>query len=640
MKKLFAAIITLFATLAVFAQSVQPKGFLPDKARVNTPVNYVLDIVNADADVNIDALNAKVPQGLRYLGRSASTSMSFSTSPTMGVKREKRRTVTLTFAAEKEGSYTIGEWTLKIGDKEFKVPPSTLVVDNNAPVSQNYADDEYIDPIAAISSMGQSMQSLVFGNGGGRSAQRQRVQRKAPDLSKILSANIEINTANKDKKIYVGESVPCKIVLKIDRQLAQQEGLSLSSVALLPEKTNDFTAQITTQKPVLSEESNLQYVSVEYSAVITPNKVGTFPLSYAFNGEFAAQMRPQDAFLMDIFEMATMQRRALPFKINAEIKALKVEPLPQNAPATFTGAIGTFSIEKAVLNPSSTSVGEPSTFSYVIAGTGNFGRIEPAQIKSDENWKVYKPKSKFSDESDGAGYIGSKTFEYITVPLKADLESFIPFEFTFFNPEKGEYQTLKCPKVEASVAPAKSQTQAATIKDNSQTPKITKTGEFDIVPAKDASASSIALFARAEFWIFQAFIIIAVIAAIVLRRKSLKLKENPMLAKFVAEKKTAKEKLKKAELFAKEGNVMEFLKEGKESLQYALAASTAKEPLSVLEKDAQYILQRDSLSEFSQTVSLLFSGQDAVRYGEKSERDFDLPTLERSLKALCKELLR
>ena len=85
---------------------------------------------------------------------------------------------------------------------------------------------------------------------------------------------------------------------------------------------------------------------------------------------------------------------------------------------------------------------------------------------------------------------------------------------------------------------------------------------------------------------------------------------------------------------------MEFLKEGKESLQYALAASTAKEPLSVLEKDAQYILQRDSLSEFSQTVSLLFSGQDAVRYGEKSERDFDLPTLERSLKALCKELLR
>ena len=134
--------------------------------------------------------------------------------------------------------------------------------------------------------------------------------------------------------------------------------------------------------------------------------------------------------------------------------------------------------------------------------------------------------------------------------------------------------------------------------------------------------------------------IIAVIAAIVMRRKSLKLKENPMLAKFVSERKTAREKLKKAELFAKEGNVSGFLREGKEALQYALAAATAKEPLSVLEKDAQYILQRDCLSEFSQSVGILFSGADAIKYGEKSEADFDLPTLERSLKLLCKKLLR
>ncbi len=640
MKKIFATIFALFAALVLAAQSVQPKGFTPDKARPNSPVNYVLDIINADAVIDMDAVNAKVPQGLRYLGSSSSTSMSFSTSSVSGVKREKRRTMVLTFSAEKEGSYTIGEWALKIGDKEFKIPPSTLVVDNNAPAAQNYADDEFADPFAAFSSMGQSMQSLVFGNGAQRAAQRQRVERKAPDLSKILSASIEINSDNKDKKIYVGESVLCKIVLKIDRQLAQKEGISLSSVALLPEKTDDFTAQITTKKPVLSEESNLQYVCVEYSAVITPNKVGTFPLSYSFNGEFAVQMRAQDAFMMDIFEMASMQRRALPFKINAAVDALKVEPLPPNAPLTFTGAIGAFSIEKAALNPSSTSVGEPSTFSYVIAGTGNFGRIEPAQIKSDENWKVYKPKSKFSDESDGAGYIGSKTFEYITVPLKADLETFIPFEFTFFNPKKGQYQTLKCPKVEASVAPAKSQAQSAATQAAMQTPKIAKTGEFDIVSAKESGETSQALFARAEFWIFQVLVIIAVIAAIVMRRKSLKLKENPMLAKFVSERKTAREKLKKAELFAKEGNVSGFLREGKEALQYALAAATAKEPLSVLEKDAQYILQRDCLSEFSQCVGILFSGADAIRYGEKSEADFDLPTLERSLKLLCKKLLR
>lgn len=55
------------------------------------------------------------------------------------------------------------------------------------------------------------------------------------------------------------------------------------------------------------------------------------------------------------------------------------------------------------------------------------------------DWKTYKPKSSFTDESGNQGYIGVKTFEYTAVPKAADLPQAPRVAFNYFDPEAGKY---------------------------------------------------------------------------------------------------------------------------------------------------------------------------------------------------------
>src|SRR5207237_5080040 len=91
--------------------------------------------------------------------------------------------------------------------------------------------------------------------------------------------------------------------------------------------------------------------------------------------------------------------------------ALEVKPLPKNAPPSFSGAIGNFTMTTDA-KPKTVQVGDPITITSTISGRGNFDRVNAPVIEDERGWHKYPPSSKFKQD-DEVGRSGTKTFEMV-----------------------------------------------------------------------------------------------------------------------------------------------------------------------------------------------------------------------------------
>jgi hypothetical protein len=105
----------------------------------------------------------------------------------------------------------------------------------------------------------------------------------------------------------------------------------------------------------------------------------------------------------------------------------------------FRGGIGKFTLQNLRLSSDRALLGEPVTLSVDVIGEGNFARLQPPEIVSNEFWKVFPPKSTFSAKDD-YDFKGTKTIEYVIVPQQTG-EIVIPdIALTYFNPEIEHYE--------------------------------------------------------------------------------------------------------------------------------------------------------------------------------------------------------
>jgi hypothetical protein len=118
-----------------------------------------------------------------------------------------------------------------------------------------------------------------------------------------------------------------------------------------------------------------------------------------------------------------------------------VLPLPdEGRPASFTGAIGKFTVE-ASAKPVKLTVGDPLTLTVKVAGKGNFDRLSIPAIESGGDWKAYPASSKF-EPTDALGTSGRKVSEQAVVPITAKVTSVPARPFSYFDPDKRRYVEL------------------------------------------------------------------------------------------------------------------------------------------------------------------------------------------------------
>lgn len=120
---------------------------------------------------------------------------------------------------------------------------------------------------------------------------------------------------------------------------------------------------------------------------------------------------------------------------------IQVRPLPSDAPASFTGAVGTMSLRQRATS-TALAPGDPITFTLDIGGTGNFAMFEAPSLAYPEEFDSFAPTENLTIDRTGAIPVSRKTTSQTVVPTSPGDYLVPPAELTYFNASAGQYVTL------------------------------------------------------------------------------------------------------------------------------------------------------------------------------------------------------
>ena len=252
------------------------------------------------------------------------------------------------------------------------------------------------------------------------------------------------------KTAYVGEIVPVQIRMGFDARVHPR-------LVEPPEITGQgFTSQKLQQSGQNLETINGRpFEVVTFKTAIAAARAGKFELGpVKAKAQVVVPRRrnaPRSRSPFDLFDLDDPfsdpffsnpfaqfgERRDI--QITSDPVALEVKPLPTNAPPSFSGAIGSFTMVTEA-KPKSVQVGDPITVTTTISGRGNFDRVNAPLLEDERGWHKYPPSSKFKQD-DEVGISGTKTFEMVVSPNEKK-QTLPVLAFSYFDPAKDEYLTL------------------------------------------------------------------------------------------------------------------------------------------------------------------------------------------------------
>src|SRR5438105_2821111 len=386
---------------------------------------------------------------------------------------------------------------------QFKIPPQTVRVGNDSLKTPELV--------------------LNVAQGSNRSSGSSAQSGQAAVGSKLVFA--ELIVAKKDA--YVGEMIPAEIRLGFDPRAhgRLQEGPELSAQGFTTQKLQQprenmetiggRTYQVYTFKTAIAaaRPGKFELGPVTAKAVVVlPRRPSTTPRSRPRSpfDLFNLDDPFSDPFFSDPFG-AIGERTELP--VRSESATLNVKPLPPNAPANFSGAVGNFTMAVDA-KPKTVQGGDPITVTSTINGRGNFDRVTGPVLEDERGWHKYPPSAKFKQDDD-VGISGEKTFEMVIAPNEK--KSAVPsLVFAYFDPIKENYVTLRSDAVpitvEGGAASAASVAAAPSTSAAAATPNVTAAAPAPIAKPQDILyqmndlgrvGSFTTVYARKVFWLAQ-----------------------------------------------------------------------------------------------------------------------------------------
>ena len=394
----------------------------------------------------------------------------------------------------KEGTFTIPPQIIHVGSSSLRTPTLTLHV----AASSNQPARQY-----------------------------RRGTQPAFDTGKLVFAELIVPK----KSAFVGEMVPVQIRLAYDprthpqlteppeitgqgftAQKLQQSGENLETI-------NGKTYNIVTFKSAIAaaHSGKVEIGPVKAKAQMVVPRRPSAPRSRSPFDLFDLDDPFSDPFFSNPFSQFGERREV---EISSEPVALDVKPLPQNAPLSFSGAIGNFTMATDA-KPKSVQVGDPITVTSTISGRGNFDRVNAPAIEDEHGWHKYPPSSKFKQD-DEVGISGAKTFETVLSPNEKK-ETLPVLAFSYFDPVKEQYVTLRSEPVAITVQGTAAATQnvassrpASVAPAPAAAPRPTVTTKpadilYQLTERPAATESFAPLYTRPVFWIAQLVALLVVI---------------------------------------------------------------------------------------------------------------------------------
>lgn len=320
-------------------------------------------------------------------------------------------TYTYGVVAHKEGIYTIKPVKATVGNKTF------------------YTKSIPIEAVRERSSRADQQQQSQ--GAGAAEASRPRSM-AADDVLLRLSVN--------KSSVYKGE--PLLVTVK----LYDRVGVVGVSDAKEPSFNNFWkqTLEIAGSSPAQEAFNGKVYqTQVVQQYLLFPQKSGTLEIEQmdlTVIVRIVTEQPSAGGIFGSMFGGAITQDVAKELK-TAPIK-ITVKDLPTPAPASFSGAVGQFTIDANVSN-NKVNANSSSTLNLRLSGSGNLPMITTPDVVMPATFDAYPSKSSDSYTASVNGTTGSKTYEYPFIPRAEGNYTIAPIEFTFFDPNTSSYKTIK-----------------------------------------------------------------------------------------------------------------------------------------------------------------------------------------------------
>ena len=232
------------------------------------------------------------------------------------------------------------------------------------------------------------------------------------------------------KEFYVGEIVPIELqcyvqsAREVQKPILSSEGFMVGDVPDYPQRP-----------PHVTIGANI-YNLLTFRVPVRATRIGPLTLGPANWSMNLITGNP------DFFGFA----QARPVTVQSDTVDVNVLPIPtKNAPASYTGAVGNFTLAQYQAGPTNVAVGDPITLKIRIAGQGSWDTVTIPSAPTTADWrefKLYPPTAKV-ETRDQMQIDGSKYFEQVITPENADVKEIPGFAFTFFDPNARTFRTLE-----------------------------------------------------------------------------------------------------------------------------------------------------------------------------------------------------
>lgn len=221
--------------------------------------------------------------------------------------------------------------------------------------------------------------------------------------------------------------------------------------------------------------------------------------------------------------------------------ALKVKPLPPDAPTSFSGAVGDFKISSSISRQTITT-DDAVSLVLSIEGDGDLKRIGVPHINYPETFTRYEPKVQEADLGEfNNTRLGRKIIEYVAIPKEPGKYQLQP-EFTYFHPDSNRYLTLQSDPFTLTVRPG-SAVKTPIIRDAANE----KTDIHGLKLNTKLTKPKTFFWGSTLFWILLLIPLLALFTAIFYKRRIQKLANiDPNLIKMQEAQQIAAQRLGKA----------------------------------------------------------------------------------------------
>lgn len=430
---------------------------------------------------------------------------------------------------------------------------------------------------------------------------------------------------------YVGESVPVEIRMGFRGRYQLTDGPNLTGKGFttqhLPQPTRSMEEvdgrpyEVFTFKTAIApvRSGHLEIGPVQAKAIVEVPRRRTGRGSGSPFDVFGMNDPFNDPFFNDPFAGVSEQRE---ISFQSRAASIEVKPLPPNAPASFSGAVGNFSLTSAV-KPKTVQIGDPLTITATISGRGNFDRVDAPTLADDHGWHTYPPSASFK-ANDDVGLSGTKSFEMVVTPNEQK-KAIPPLIFSYFDPLKNSYVTLRSDPlpvvVEGGSAPTATPAIAAATTNPTPVAGPTPSSQADdilyqLTDQPHWVASFAPVFTEPYFWAAQAVPLLGLIGFFgwKTRQRRLSDREGQRLAAWEHETAELQKRLRRAE-----DPPDEYFAGALRLVQLKTALARRLEPNTV---DAETAVSAFQLSdEKREQVRELFRRSDELRYSGRQNGD-------------------